>query len=195
VAAGPEASSAIAPPAAPLSPPPAGDGEGAPAVEVPWTVPADGTRPDVAYVLLSMMRDVIASGTGAAAKALARPAAAKTGTAQDHRDAWFVGFTPELVAGVWVGFDDHAPLGARETGAGAALPAWLSFMQAAVGGRPPSDFVPPAGVEQAAIDGATGLRASEGAAGAPVLTFLAGAAPKEQSRPGAAPDSFFLDPR
>jgi penicillin-binding protein 1A len=174
-------------------PPTLGDGEGA---EEPWTIPADGTRPDVAYVLLTMMRDVIESGTGAAARALARPAAAKTGTAQDHRDAWFVGFTPELVAGVWVGFDDHSPLGPRETGAGAALPAWLSFMQAAVGGRPVSDFVAPAGVEQTAIDLASGLRtdAPPGPT-ATLLAFLTGTAPKDSvgDHRGAAPDSFFFD--
>jgi penicillin-binding protein 1A len=163
-------------------------------VEEPWTVPAHGTRPDVAFVLLSMMRDVIESGTGAGAKALARPAAAKTGTAQDHRDAWFVGFTPELVAGVWIGFDDHSPLGARETGGGAALPAWLSFMQAAVGGRPPSDFAPPAGVESAAIDLASGLRAeAPSPTTAPVLWFVSGTAPTESKRAGAAPSSFFID--
>jgi penicillin-binding protein 1A len=178
-------------------PPPTPPGEeGAPPTEAPWTVPADGTRPDVAYVLLSMMRDVIESGTGVAAKALARPAAAKTGTAQDHRDAWFVGFTPELVAGVWIGFDDHSPLGGRETGAGAALPAWLSFMQAAVGGRPPADFAVPPGVEQTPIDLASGLRAA-GPAGpnAPSLVFLTGTTPQESvgDHPGAAPKTFFLD--
>jgi penicillin-binding protein 1A len=160
----------------------------------PWSVPADGTRPDVAYVLLNMMRDVIENGTGAGAKALARPAAAKTGTAQDHRDAWFVGFTPELVAGVWIGFDDHSPLGSRETGGGAALPAWLSFMQAAVGGRPVSDFAPPPGLEQAAIDVATGLRTDAlPGPGAAQLVFLTGTAPAEAARPGPAPDSFFFD--
>jgi penicillin-binding protein 1A len=180
------------PPSADSFPPPPGGG--LPDVEEPWTVPAHGTRPDVAFVLLSMMRDVIESGTGAGAKALARPAAAKTGTAQDHRDAWFVGFTPELVAGVWIGFDDHSPLGARETGGGAALPAWLSFMQAAVGGRPPSDFAPPAGVESAAIDLASGLRAeAPSPTTAPVLWFVSGTAPTESKRAGAAPSSFFID--
>jgi penicillin-binding protein 1A len=180
------------PPAPDGFPPPVGGG--LPAVEEPWTVPAQGTRPDVAFVLLSMMRDVIESGTGAAAKALARPAAAKTGTAQDHRDAWFVGFTPELVAGVWIGFDDHSPLGPRETGAGAALPAWLSFMQAAVGGRPPADFVPPPGVELAPIDPASGLRAAAQGS-APTLAFLAGTAPTESVNAGRAPSDFFIDPR
>jgi penicillin-binding protein 1A len=182
--------------AAAAEPPPGappGDGEGAAAAVEPWTVPADGTRPDVAYVLLGMMRDVIESGTGAGAKALARPAAAKTGTAQDHRDAWFVGFTPELVAGVWIGFDDHAPLGPRETGGGAAVPAWLSFMQAAVGGRPVTDFALPPGVEQVAIDVATGLRAESAGPDAPVMSFLAGTAPSESAHAGPAPGSFFTD--
>lgn len=196
-AVGPEAgtppSGSAATPGAATEPPP---DDGASAAEEPWTVPADGTRPDVAYVLLTMMRDVIEHGTGAGAKALARPAAAKTGTAQDHRDAWFVGFTPDLVAGVWIGFDDHSPLGSRETGAGAALPAWLSFMQAAVGGRPPVDFVPPAGVEQAAIDLASGLR-TDGPTGpaTQALVFLEGTTPKESvgDHPGAAPDTFFFD--
>jgi len=175
------------------------EGGGGPVVaEEPWTVPTDGTRPDVAYVLLTMMRDVVENGTGAGARALARPAAAKTGTAQDHRDAWFVGFTPELVSGVWIGFDDHSPLGARETGAGAALPAWLSFMQAALGGLPPSDFAPPPGVEETPIDLISGLRA-EGVPSptSPLLAFIAGTAPKESLRDhaGAAPESFFFDER
>jgi penicillin-binding protein 1A len=188
-------SGAQPPPATDGFPPPVGGG--LPPVEEPWTLPSSGTRPDVAYVLLSMMRDVIESGTGAGARALARPAAAKTGTAQDHRDAWFVGFTPELVAGVWIGFDDNSPLGARETGAGAALPAWLSFMQAALGARPRTDFVPPAGVELTAVDLASGLRSSPTSAANPILAFLAGTAPAESvgDHPGAAPGSFFIDER
>jgi penicillin-binding protein 1A len=191
------AGAAVAAAPLPAGPPP-GDGQGAPPPDEPWTLPADGTRSDVAFVLQSMMRDVIESGTGIAAKALGRPAAAKTGTAQDHRDAWFVGFTPELVAGVWIGFDDHEPLGPRETGAGAALPAWLSFMQAALGGRPQSEFVPPTGVEQAQIDLVSGLLAARrGAAGSPppTMVFLSGTAPRESAgdRPGAAPSSFFFD--
>jgi penicillin-binding protein 1A len=172
--------------------PPAGPD---PAPPPEFTLPETGTRPDVAYVLVSMMKEVVESGTGAAARALGRPAAAKTGTAQEHRDAWFVGMTPELVAGVWIGFDDHAPLGPRETGAGAALPGWLAFMQAAVGDRPAVDFPAPAGVEFARVDQATGLLAGPGQAEAPLVPFLAGTAPTEQAgaRPGDVPRSFFLD--
>jgi len=168
------------------------DGSSPPA----FAIPASGTRPDVAFVLTAMMRGVVEGGTGAGAKALARPVAAKTGTAQEHRDAWFVGFTPELVAGVWVGFDDHSPLGPRETGAGAALPPWLSFMQAALGARPAADFELVPGVELARIDLATGLLADR-QADAPFAAFLAGTAPSESasSGRGSAPQNFFMDDR
>jgi penicillin-binding protein 1A len=161
-----------------------------------FAVPAVGTRPDVSFVLETMMRGVVENGTGAAAKALGRPVAAKTGTAQDHRDAWFVGFTPDLVTGVWVGFDDHSPLGPRETGAGAALPPWLSFMQAAVGAKPVADFPPVPGVELARIDPATGLLADR-QANAPFAAFLAGTAPPPgaSANPGSAPQNFFMDDR
>jgi penicillin-binding protein 1A len=163
----------------------------------PFALPEDGTRPDVAFVLTHMMRQVIETGTGAAAKALGRPAAGKTGTAQEHRDAWFVGFTPELVAGVWVGFDDHSPLGPRETGAMAALPPWLSFMQAALGARPPAQFDLVPGVEEVRIDPANGLLAAGSPVDAPFVPFLAGTAPAEPADDdrGDAPQNFFMDDR
>jgi penicillin-binding protein 1A len=195
------ATAAAAAPADPASPAPAdpaavGGEPPAPAPAPAFVVPESGTRPDVAFVLAAMMRGVVEGGTGAGARALGRPAAAKTGTAQEHRDAWFVGFTPELVAGVWVGFDDHAPLGPRETGAGAALPPWLSFMQAALGARPPAAFDVVPGVELARIDPSTGLLA-ERQDGAPSLAFLAGTAPSETTaaHTGSAPQNFFMDDR
>jgi penicillin-binding protein 1A len=162
-----------------------------------FALPETGTRPDVAFVLLGMMREVVESGTGAAARDLGRPAAAKTGTAQEHRDAWFVGFTPDLVAGVWVGFDDHSPLGPRETGAGAALPAWLSFMKAAVGARPAADFPLAPHVEFARVDPATGLLAPSRDAAAPLLAFLAGTAPTRTADDSGipSPQNFFMDDR
>ena len=83
----------------------------------------------------------IVFGTGIEAKALKRPAAGKTGTTQDYTDAWFVGFTPQITAGVWVGFDDkQISLGKKETGAKAALPIWLEFMQSGLAGMPALDF-------------------------------------------------------
>jgi penicillin-binding protein 1A len=162
----------------------------------PFAIPENGTRPDVAFVLTHMMRQVIESGTGVAARALGRPAAGKTGTAQEHRDAWFVGFTPELVAGVWVGFDDHSPLGPRETGSMAALPPWLSFMKAALEARPPAQFDLVPGVEQVRIDPSSGLLAGDrGPADAPFVPFLSGTAPTEPAgdEAGSAPQNFFME--
>ena len=201
----------LPPPAAPGTvdtgaPPPAPDAAQAqPAAAAP-PPPEVGMRPEVAFVLESMMREVIDYGTGAAARALGRPAAGKTGTAQDHRDAWFVGFSPEVVAGVWIGFDSHEPLGSHETGAGAALPAWLRFMQATAGTRPPVDFQPPSGVEFARIDPKSGLLARDAGAAAPAqpggaesrfMAFITGTAPTqtapEPGTGGAAPQSFFQD--
>jgi penicillin-binding protein 1A len=161
----------------------------------PFPLPSTGTRPDVSFVLTSMMRQVIESGTAASARSLQRPAAGKTGTTQDHRDAWFVGFTPELVTGVWVGFDDHSPLGPRETGAMAALPPWVSFMQAALGAKPPSQFDLVPGVEQVRIDPASGKLAGADRTDAPFVPFLAGTAPTEVGGAEAAPQNFFMDDR
>src|SRR2546429_371019 len=101
----------------------------------------DVVSPDVARTMTAMLEEVIRFGTGIQAKALSRPAAGKTGTTQDYTDAWFVGYTPQLTAGVWVGFDDkQISLGKKETGARAALPIWLEFMQGATAGTPVMDF-------------------------------------------------------
>src|SRR5215469_15102944 len=97
--------------------------------------------PEVAHTMTAMLEEVVQFGTGIAAKALKRPAAGKTGTTQDYTDAWFIGFTPQTTAGVWVGFDDkQISLGKKETGARAALPIWIEFMEKAMGGTRPTDF-------------------------------------------------------
>src|ERR1700745_142564 len=86
--------------------------------------------PDVAHTMTAMLEEVVQFGTGIAAKALKRPAAGKTGTTQDYTDAWFIGFTPQITTGVWLGFDDkQISLGNEETGARAALPGWLGVME------------------------------------------------------------------
>ena len=101
----------------------------------------DVVEPEVARTMVAMLEDVVNFGTGMGAKALARPAGGKTGTTNDFTDAWFMGFTPQLTAGVWVGFDDkQTSLGKGETGAHAALPIWLGFMQGALAGQPVEDF-------------------------------------------------------
>jgi penicillin-binding protein 1A len=114
-------------------------------------------EPDTAYLMTSMLESVIQQGTGQKAKALNRPAAGKTGTTNDTYDAWFIGYTREYVAGVWVGFDDERPLGKTETGAAAALPIWLGFMQQVLANEPVKVFEAPEGIVFAKIDAETGL--------------------------------------
>ncbi|HXH28880.1 MAG TPA: PBP1A family penicillin-binding protein, partial [Candidatus Polarisedimenticolia bacterium] len=121
----------------------------------------EALKADVAYVMTYLLEGVTESGTGAAAaRALNRPVAGKTGTTDDLADAWFMGFSPSLVAGVWVGFDQKKTLGEGETGAHAALPIWIDFMKAAHAGKPPGEFTRPANVVYVPIDRRTGLRAT-----------------------------------
>ena len=113
----------------------------------------DVVSPDVARTMTAMLEDVVQFGTGVQAKALGRPAAGKTGTTQEYTDAWFIGFTPQLTCGVWVGYDDkQISLGKRETGAKAALPIWLEFMKNALAGQPVLDFENVVPLEQQALD-------------------------------------------
>jgi penicillin-binding protein 1A len=165
-----------------------------------------------AYVLTDLLRSVIEDPHATAYSAfgvLGRPAAGKTGTSSDARDAWFVGYTPEWAAGVWVGFDDNMPLGVQgpeddvrgaghsrnqESGAKAALPIWLSLMRSAHRGRPIVPFARPAGVATALIDPVTGLLATNRTPGAREEVFLPGTEPTETAPdPGAdTPADFAL---
>ena len=95
-----------------------------------------------ARIMTSMLREVVLHGTGIAAAKLPFPVAGKTGTTNDFTDAWFVGFTPTMTCGVWVGFDEKKSLGAKETGAHAALPIWANFMTVAMNGKDVGDFQP-----------------------------------------------------
>jgi penicillin-binding protein 1A len=113
----------------------------------------DVLSPEVARTETAMLEEVIRFGTGIQARALGRPAAGKTGTTQDYTDAWFIGFTPQITSGVWVGFDDkQISLGKKETGARAALPIWLEFMQRALVEMPPLDFANVVPLEREAGD-------------------------------------------
>ena len=101
----------------------------------------DVLAPDVAHTMTAMLEEVVQFGTAIKAKNIGRPAGGKTGTTQDFTDAWFLGFTPQITAGVWIGFDDkQISLGKRETGAQAALPIWMEFIQQGMAGMPPSEF-------------------------------------------------------
>lgn len=101
---------------------------------------ADVLAAPIARLEISMLREVINSGTGVKAKTLNGPLAGKTGTTNDFTDAWFIGFSPSLTCGVWVGFDDHHPLGPKEEGARVALPIWMEFMAEALKDQPVEDF-------------------------------------------------------
>jgi penicillin-binding protein 1A len=95
-----------------------------------------------ARIMTSMLREVVLHGTGIAAARLPFPVAGKTGTTNDFTDAWFMGFTPTMTCGVWVGYDEKKSLGAKETGAHAALPIWTNFMTVAMNGKDVGDFQP-----------------------------------------------------
>ncbi len=108
--------------------------------------------PDVTYVLVDMMKGVVTRGTARRAGDLGRPAAGKTGTSANFKDVWFIGFTPDLLCGVWIGRDNSQPIGDKITGGGAAVPIWLDFMKAAHPPTPARDFPVPAGVTFARAD-------------------------------------------
>lgn len=113
--------------------------------------------PQTSFLITSMMEDVVNYGTGMRAN-IGRPVAGKTGTSNDYKDAWFVGYTPELVSCVWVGFDDmRRSLGPGEVGGRAAAPVWANFMRNALSGGPDSGFPVPEGIVKLPIDPATGL--------------------------------------
>jgi penicillin-binding protein 1A len=145
---------------------------------------AEVTRPRVQaidprtdYILVRLLRDVATVGTGARAAALGKPAAGKTGTTNDSFDTWFMGFTRDVVAGVWLGYDINVtPLGRYETGGHAALPIWLDYMSAALRGRPQPEFEPPPGVVEVRVDPETGQAVAEEARGV-MAAFKEEAAP------------------
>ena len=110
-----------------------------------------------AYIMTSLLEGVVQDGTGWRVRELKRPTAGKTGTTNNLFDAWFVGYTPQFITGVWVGFDDEAPLGKGETGSRAASPIWLGFMKEVLKDKPVALFQPPEGVVFAKIDADTGL--------------------------------------
>jgi penicillin-binding protein 1A len=116
---------------------------------------------ETAYLITNMMEDVVQKGTGQAAKALGRPIAGKTGTTNEFINAWFIGGTPNLVAGAFVGFDDRRSLGETESGAHAALPIWINFMKEALKSLPVVPFTIPEGITFVKVDPATGLLNSE----------------------------------
>jgi len=109
--------------------------------------------PVTAYQITSMLQGVVQRGTAAAVSSLGRPLAGKTGTTNEYRSAWFVGYSPNLVVGVFVGFDDNRSLGEGETGATDAVPVFMDFMKEALKGQPVVDFKPPKSAKFAMVRG------------------------------------------
>ncbi len=140
-------------------------------------------EPAQAYLALDLLRAVIEhpEGTGRRARELGRPLAGKTGTTNDQADAWFVGFSPDVVAGVWVGHDSKHVLGKGETGGRAALPIWIDVMRAAHEGLPPRDFPMPDGIVLVRVDRATGLLADPSSSDAYFQPFVEGTEPTESA--------------
>ncbi len=120
--------------------------------------------PMTAYQITSMMEGVVQRGTGTAARALNRPVAGKTGTTNDYKDAWFVGFTPELAVGVYIGYDQPRSMGSSATGGGMAVPIFTNFMAKALQGKTPTPFNVPTGMTTAWINPNSGAKAFEGEA-------------------------------
>jgi penicillin-binding protein 1A len=133
--------------------------------------------PRIAFMSSYVMQDVVESGTGRRVKSIGRPVAGKTGTTDDMRDAWFIGFTPSLVAGVWVGFDQERSLGKQEQGGRAAAPIWLYFMEKALQGIPVEAFRAPDGIVFVKVDPITGVPATSSSKGGIYECFLEGTTP------------------
>lgn len=148
--------------------------------QVLWEPPlqlSDALSPDVAYLTTSLLEGVVQRGTGKRASALGQPLAGKTGTTDEYRDAWFIGYSSSLAAGAWVGFDTPAGLGYGEAGARAALPIWTAFMRDALPLWPAEEFEMPSGIDMAEVDPESGLLAGPDCERRMVEVFLEGTAP------------------
>jgi len=139
--------------------------------------------PEEAYLVVSLLRAVVEDpgGTGFRLRVLQRPVAGKTGTTNDQADAWFMGFSPDILTGVWVGHDETRYLGTGETGSRAAAPIWVDYMRTALAGRPVRDFPVPDRIEFARIDRKTGLLAGESTESTVFQPFLQGTVPTEMA--------------
>jgi len=139
--------------------------------------------PTSAFLTTNMLKGVIQRGTGRRARALGRPAAGKTGTTNKQLDAWFIGYTPQILTGVWTGRDIPTPMGRHETGSHAALPTWLSAMQAFHKGKVKKDFIAPAGIEWVMINRKNGELAGSKTEHPFLESFREGTAPTKVDEP------------
>jgi len=135
--------------------------------------------PRTAYQIVSILEGVVQRGTGVSVRAVGKPLAGKTGTSSEARDTWFIGFSPDLAAGVFVGFDNPRTLGGHEQGATAAAPIFRDFMKGALADAPPTPFRVAPGIEEIPIDWKSGNLDEPGTPGAIIEAFKAGTAPGE----------------
>tara|TARA_R110002073_G_scaffold103664_9_gene234769 strand:+ start:7532 stop:9916 length:2385 start_codon:yes stop_codon:yes gene_type:complete len=156
--------------------------EGVVVAEYRDRIPTEQVIPkSLAYLVVDLMKGVVERGTGRKAQALGWPTAAKTGTSTQWRDAWFVGYTSQLLAGVWVGRDDFTQIGARATGGSAALPIWLQFMQASHPKGPPIDFPIPDDIVLVRANELSGQPVPPGSRKARLVPFARGTVPQRFS--------------
>ena len=147
---------------------------------------------ETAYLITNMMEDVVQKGTGQAAKVIGRPIAGKTGTTDEFINAWFIGGAPNLVTGIYVGFDDRRSLGETESGAHAALPIWVNFMKEALKAIPVMAFTIPEGVTFVKVDPATGLLEGEqDGQASTVELFTKGSEPTQAAQRRLDPIDFY----
>jgi penicillin-binding protein 1A len=145
-----------------------------------------------AFLVTSLLKSVVDEGTGRGAKWIGKPLAGKTGTTNNYVDAWFVGYAPSMVTGVWVGYDNSkASLGDKETGARAALPIWVNVMAKALADKPAEDFTPTDDVVFVKIDPESGLLAREGQADAVMDVFRRGTEPTKYADAVKKPSDFY----
>ncbi|WP_236075392.1 penicillin-binding protein 1A [Mariprofundus sp. EBB-1] len=141
-----------------------------------------------AFLITNIMKGVVENGTGRRARALNRPSAGKTGTTNKQVDAWYMGYTPQILTAVWTGRDTPSPMGRSETGSKAALPAWLDAMQSFHKGKKVRDFVPPQGIEWVAIDRKTGKLPGPDSTDIFMEAFRTDTAPTQES-PATSPEN------
>jgi penicillin-binding protein 1A len=151
---------------------------------LPLVQPEPVISPQNAFVMTHLLEGVVQHGTGQRARVLGRPIAGKTGTSSDYADAWFIGYTPSLLTGVWVGFDDKTSLGKGETGSRTALPIWISYMGQALRNKPQENFIVPSGITLMRVNIETGLPSDGNSQETIMEAFVDGSVPGEKANHG-----------
>ena len=138
--------------------------------------------PETSYLVTSMLESVVTRGTGKRVQALGRPVAGKTGTTNDFHDAWFIGYTPQIVTGVWLGYDSERSLGKDRTGGKVAAPVFRDYMQTALGDSPTTDFAVPEGITLVSVDRYSHQPASPDSTASSLEAYKTGTEPRYRAR-------------